>query len=368
MGRHGNLEEALPMNLKRVWILIKTEVFHGPKDMVLIMAVVLPILLALFVNLAFGDIFTDKAKLGIYDEGNSPLAGKLSSIESMSLKTYDNEADLRAAAVNGAVDMGIVLPSDFDTSLADNTVKLKAYVWGESMAKNRAVIPLALNDAIRELTGTPVPVNIESIPLGDKSSVPWSDRLLPLTVLLAVFYGGMMLPAASLIHEKQRRTLEALNITPTSITDIFTAKGFIGAVLATIMGILTLAISTSFGNSPLGLVITLALGAILAAEIGLLAGAFIKDMNTLFAFWKFGGLLLFGPAIIFMFPQIPSWVGYIFPTYYVIKPVTDMSVLGAGFGSVALYVGILVAIIAVVGVVLMNIVKRLSTQALRLNS
>jgi len=45
----------------------------------------------------------------------------------------------------------------------------------------------------------------------------------------------------------------------------------------------------------------------------------------------------------------------------------DLSVLGLGFGSVALYVGILVAIVAVMGLAVMNIVKRLSTQALRLN-
>ena len=46
------------MNLKRVGTLIKNEILHGPKDVVLVMAVVMPILLALFVNLAFGDIFT----------------------------------------------------------------------------------------------------------------------------------------------------------------------------------------------------------------------------------------------------------------------------------------------------------------------
>jgi ABC-2 type transport system permease protein len=355
------------MNLKRIWTLVKAEVFHGPKDVVLVMAVVMPILLALFVNLAFGDIFTDRAKLGIYDAGTSPLTAKLASVGSMTVKTYRSEADLRAAAANGALDMGIVLPSDFDAKLATGTVNLKAYVWGESLAKNRVVIPLALNDAIRELTGAALPVNIATMPLGDESSLPWSDRLLPLTVLIAVFYGGMMLPASSLIHEKQRRTLEALNVTPATVRDIFTAKGIIGAALAIIMGVLTLAISASFGGSPLALVLVLALGAVLAAEIGLLAGAFIKDMNTLFAFWKFGGLLLFGPAFIFMFPQIPAWIGYIFPTYYVIKPVTDLTVLGLSFGSVAIYVGILIVIVFVMGLAVMNIVKRLRTQALRLN-
>ena len=355
------------MSLKRIWILIKTEIFHGPKDVILVMAVVIPVFLALFVSLAFGDIFTDRPKLGVYDEGSSSITSILKSTGSMNTKTYRNEADLKAAAANGAVDIGIVLPIDFDVKLAGKIVNLKAYIWGESMAKNRTIIPLVISNALRELTGSELPVNIESVPLGDKSSLPWSDRLLPLTILVAVFFGGMMVPAASLIHEKQHRTLEALNVTPTTIGDIFTAKGVIGAILAIIMAVLTLAISTSFGNSPLALVGVLALGAILAAEIGLLVGAFVRDINTLFAFWKFGGILLFGPAFIFMFPQIPSWIGYIFPTYYVIRPVTDLTVLGASFGSVAFYVGILVVIVVVMAGVVMNVVRRLSTQALRLN-
>jgi ABC-2 type transport system permease protein len=355
------------MNVKRIWTLIKTEVFHGPKDLVLIMAVVMPVLLALFFNLAFGDIFTDRAKLGIYDKGKSQLISKLVSSETISVKEYRTEAELRAAAADGFLDMGIILPADFDSGLNAGSIKLKAYIWGESPAKNRMLIPVVLNDAIREQTGAILPVNIEAVYLGDVSNIPWSDRLLPLTVLIAVFYGGLMLPASSLIHEKQRHTLEALNVTPATIGDIFSAKGTIGVFLAVVMGVLTLAISTGFDSSPLALVLVLALGAVLAAEIGLLAGAFIKDMNTLFAFWKFGGFLLFGPALVFMFPQIPAWVGYIFPTYYVIKPVTDLSLLGAGFGSVAIYVLILVVIILVVGLVLANIVKRLRTQALRLN-
>jgi ABC-2 type transport system permease protein len=355
------------VSLKRVWTLVKTEIFHGPKDVVLVMAVVVPILLALFVSLAFGDIFTDRAKLGIYDEGSSSITPLLESAAEMSVSIYQNEAALRSAAANGSIDVGIVFPADFDLKLTNNTVNLRAYVWGESLAKNRSIIPLAVTNALRELIGSELLVNIESVPLGDKSSLPWSDRLLPLTILVAVFFGGMMIPASSLIHEKQRRTLEALNVTPATIGDIFTAKGIIGAILAIIMAVITLAISTSFGNSPLALVGVLILGAILAAEIGLLVGAFINDMNTLFAFWKFGGLLLFGPAFIFMFPQIPSWIGYIFPTYYVIRPVTDLTVQGAGFASVALYVWILVAIVIIMGVAVMKIVRRLSTQALKIN-
>jgi ABC-2 type transport system permease protein len=177
----------------------------------------------------------------------------------------------------------------------------------------------------------------------------------------------MMLPASSLINEKQKRTLEAIYVTPATLGDIFWAKGALGAVLALFMGTVTLAIS-GYGGGLVALLPPLAMGAVLAAEIGLLAGAYIQDMNTLYAAWKFGGILLFGPAVVFMFPGIPQWIGYIFPTYYVIRPVVDIGVSGASLGAEALYLGILAGLVCLGALAVSGVVRRLSTQALRLNA
>jgi ABC-2 type transport system permease protein len=355
------------MSLKRSWTLFKTEVFHGPRGSILVMSLLTPIIIALFVNLAFGNIFSGRAKLGVYDQGDSRLANIMQENGGVTVKSYDSETGLKDAARRGAVDMGIILPSGLDSAIKSGTVSLTAYVWGESLAKNRTIIPAVLADSLHELAGMSVPVTIETVPLGDTAGLPWSDRLLPLVVLTAVFFGGMMLPAASLINEKQRRTLLALNVTPATLGDIFTAKGVIGVLMAFVMGVLTLAFSAGLGALNPLLLLVLGLGAILAAEIGLITGAFIKDINSLFAFWKFGGLLLYGPAVVYMFPQIPAWVGYIFPTYYVIQPVLDLSVNGLGFSAIALNVVILAAIVAVMGLALRAVINRLSTQALSLS-
>ncbi len=106
----------------------------------------------------------------------------------------------------------------------------------------------------------------------------------------------------------------------------------------------------------------------MAAEIGLLVGALVPDLNTLFTVWKTGGLLLFGPAIIYMFPQIPSWIGYIFPTYYVIRPVVDISVSGYGLSQVWPFIAAIAGIIALLGFLVASFIHRLSTQALRLSA
>ena len=356
------------MSLNRVLILVRNEVVHGPKDVVLVMSIIMPVLLALFFNLAFGNIFTDHSKVGIFDEGNSRLPAIMSTADAFTLKTYSTEEALKTATSGGAIDMGIVLPANFDTSVASGTVRLKAYVWGESLAKNRTIIPMALADAVHEINNAAPPAVIETIALGDAPALPWNDRLLPLTILMAVFFGGMMIPASSLINEKNRRTLEALNVTPTTLGDIFAAKGIIGAVLATFMGMLTLAISGGFNASFPTLILVLGLGAVMAAEMGLMAGAIIKDMNTLFAFWKFGGLLLFGPAVVFMFPEIPQWVGYIFPTFYVIQPIVDVSVNGQSFSAIIPYLAILAGLVVVMAFAVRAIINRLSTRALRFNA
>ena len=73
-----------------------------------------------------------------------------------------------------------------------------------------------------------------------------------------------MLPAASLIHEKNRHTLEALNVTPATIGEIFTSKGVIGVVLAALMGVLTLIISSGAVNSLASLSLIMLLGAMLS--------------------------------------------------------------------------------------------------------
>ena len=82
----------------------------------------------------------------------------------------------------------------------------------------------------------------------------------------------------------------------------------------------------------------------MAAEIGLLCGTLIKDITTLFAVWKTAGIFLFGPALIYMFPQIPQWIGKIFPTYYLLQPIVEISQSGGGWPDISTDVFILVGL------------------------
>ena len=343
------------MSLKRVGVLLRREFLQGPKSFIFILAVVAPIVISLVLLLIFGTLFAEKPNLGIVDEGDSQLVTMAGELTSITTIEYDTVSELKQAVESGALDIGIVLPEDFDDSVTQGEeIEITAYVWGESLAQNRIILGVTIINLVRDLAGQEAPVEIAATNLGDEVSIPWADRILPLIVLMAVFIGGVFIPATSVVNEKEKKTIEALVVTPTTIGDVIVSKGILGIILSLFMGIVILALNQAFGAEPALLVLVMTLGAIMAAEIGLLLGVLMKDTTSLFAIAKFGGILLYAPAIIYLFPQIPEWVGMLFPTYYFIEPIVDISLWGAGWPEIATNVFILIGLdlALIVGVIL----------------
>ena len=214
------------MSLRRVGVLLAKEFLYGSRSYMFIFSIVGPIVISVVISLALGTWLADIPKMGIVDEGDSRMIAMIQELDSIESQEYDSINDMKQAVVNGKVDMGILVPSGFDDYIAaGEPTEIKAYIWGESLAKSRAIIGVTISETIRELAGQEVSVDIETTILGEGASIPWSDRLLPFIVLMSIFLGGLMLPATSLATEKEKRTLPALAVTPVSLSDVFVAKG-----------------------------------------------------------------------------------------------------------------------------------------------
>jgi len=344
------------MSLRRIGVLLRKELITGPKSFFFVWAVAGPISLTLFVHLIFGSLFSGKPKLGIKDHGHSQIVESLKNVESLNIKEYTSEIKLKNAVETGARDVGIVLQQNFDSMIKDGEfTKLTAYIWGESFLKNRAIVTSALLYRIREVSGKNAPVDITPVSLGNGNNIPWEDRFLPFIVLMAIFMGGFIMPASSLVDEKEKRTIGAVIITPATKNDVFISKGLMGMIVSMITGIMILVLNRAF-NVQFGLIIfILFLGAAMASCIGLMVGAFMKDIASLFSTMKGFGFILYGPGLIYIFPKIPKWIGKFFPTYYVIHPILEITQKGGGWPNVYFEVFILIGIVAalfpIVGVV-----------------
>lgn len=352
------------MNLRRILVLFGKEVLQGPKNFMFIFAFVIPVAVTLLISLVFGTYFSSTSRLGIADEGSSQVSRLAAENKALVVKQYETTDTLEKAVQRGVVDMGLVLPVDFDQKLlANDQASVRVYVWGESPLDSRVVISAAIIRMMRQVSGQDLPVDIQQVVLGDATNVPWETRLLPLLVLMAVLLAGTMIPASSLVNEKNKRTLSALNSSPATLPEIYTSKGMLGVLLSMVTALAILFLNRAFGGQAGLLLLTLLLGSIFASAVGVLLGSLVKDVAGLFTIIKSLGIFLYAPGIIYMFPNLPAWIGKFFPTYYVIQPVLDITQNNASFADIWLSL-VLVVVFSLLVMVLIGFVSRRQMEAL----
>ena len=318
-----------------IWRILKKDLALGPRSPLVIWALVLPVLLTLVVRVFFGSLFEQPPRLGIVDLGISAIPAAAEKLEGIELTLLDDEAELRSLVESDDLDAGLVLQRDFDTLVRNGSQPpLEFIVGGETLASERIILGVTAMDLVRDMSGQGTPVNVAVTSIGD-DGLELSIRMLPLVVIMAVAIAGVMVTAASLIQEKEARTLTAMLVTKAQIRDVLVAKFSLGVMLATLTGVIGLVLNNAFGPAPGALLVSIAVGAIMMAEIGLILGSWAPDTNTLFAAWKGGGILLLFPVIFTIWPNLPQWIAELGPTYYFLQPIFELSVNGASFGDVA---------------------------------
>jgi ABC-2 type transport system permease protein len=339
------------MNIKRIFTIVKKEFLYGSKNFIFVMAVVMPVLMTLVISLLVGTLFSGKPRLGILDLGRSQLTAQLDRLDYLSTETYTSETVLHSDVERGALDMGMVLPANFDRQLqAEDATQMDLLIWGESLLKHRTLLAVSLVREIIAVAGREIPVSTELVLLGGEANIPWDVRLFPFVVIITIMLGGMMVPATSLVEEKVKRTYRALLTTPASLIDVLTAKGLTGVILALFEGLLILWLNRAFGSQPVALIVVLLIGGIFAAAAGIILGVVVKDISTLFTVMKTLGIVLYAPALVSMFPEVPQWIAQIFPTYYLLNPIVELTMNNAAWGAIATQVYILIALtIALIG-------------------
>jgi len=321
--------------MRNIGRVLRKDLRLGPRSPFILYAFVLPVLMTLLIRSVFGGLFDAKPRLAIVDLGASQVTADAMELDSIEVSLLPDADTLRSQVEAHDFDAGLVLPAGFDGAVRAGTrPEMALYIAGESLASDRVVLAVTTLDLVREVSGEPSPVQVEVISFGEES-LELSVRLLPLIMIYAVAIAGAMVPALSLVEEKEQNTIDALLVSPASIREVMAAKVLLGVILAFSTGVMTLAINDAFSGEHLAIMITLLVAAFMMAEVGVILGAWAADTNTMFAAFKGGGIFLFYPVVFFIWPDLPSWIAQLGPTYYFLQPIFDLAVGGAGFADVA---------------------------------
>lgn len=322
------------MSLGRVLVLLRKDIRLGPRSPVLLWVLLLPLLITLLLQVAFGSLFDPNPRLGIVDEGASAVSAAAQNVEGIEVVLLDAVETLQQQVEADDLDAGLVLAEGFDAALqAGERPTLEFYVGGSSLASTRIILAVTTLDLVRRAEGRTPPVSVEVVALGEEP-LPMTVRLVPFIAGYALVVAAVFLPAFMLADEREKRTLSALAVTPVRLEEVVAAKGILGFGLAVAMTVVTLWINRALTARPLPLLVVLVVAGLMLVQLGLLYGTVSKNITGVFTLIKGTGFLLLGPTVFYLFPNWPQWIAKLFPTYWVINPVYEVTINRAGLGTV----------------------------------
>jgi len=198
------------------------------------------------------------------------------------------------------------------------------------------------------LAGKELPVTEpaqEEIILGEDragNQVSLREQMRPLFAFLVLLVESFAL--ASLIAEEiQARTITALLVTPARTADVLAAKALMGTLLALGQALVFLLAVRAFQGNAGALLLAIVLGAVMAAAVGMIAGAAGKDfMGTIFY-----GVLFFIPLAIpafsSLFPGSASTLVQVLPSYGVVETIVGATAYDEGWGALGPKLGMALA-------------------------
>lgn len=329
----------------RVNTLLSRDLRLSPRSPIVLMAIVLPVLITLVVRTVFGGLLQAPPDLGIVAPPDSAVTQAAEEVEGIDISFWRTPDEAVDAVTAGESSAALILPDDIDAELqTGDQIEIRYVVAGDTLAVDRAVLAATVSEILRTASGQEPAVTVKVETVGDEDFIPLADRMLPLLVIYAIMIAGLFVPAASLMDERTKGTLDAVLQTPVTMGEVLASKGIFAGVLAMALGLVTLAINGAFAGQIIGLTLALLAGTVMLVLLGLLLGMWTKDMTSLYTWIKAGGILIVLPALVIMFPGIPQWIGQITPTYYFLAPVFDLSVGGSTLADVVPDLGVAVLI------------------------
>jgi ABC-2 type transport system permease protein len=343
------------MSLSRFAKILRKDLALGPRSPIFLWMILLPVVLTLILQVAFGSLFNPKPRLGIIDEGDSEITAQVERMEGIELTLLDDTEELKSLVEANDLDAGLVLQPEFDEAVrAGDRPELQFYVSGESYASNRIILTVTTLDLVREIEGSEAPVTVEVVSYGS-AGLPISVRLVPVIVFYALTMAGIFVPGSSLVEEKEQGTLMALLVTPVRIGEVLAAKWSLGVLLASVMAAATLLLNQALGANWWQVLVVVLVAGALSSMIGLLIGTFAKDSTIMFGVVKGLGIFLFAPTLFYIFPEWPQWIAKLFPLYWILEPIWTVAIMGGSLSDVwvelTVAVGITLALVPLVGMV-----------------
>ncbi len=331
------------MHPRIILAIAKKDIVDAVKNAYILFALILPVgMSVLFSFMLPKDRPLD---IVIYDPGPSRLVEQLKVNPAVKLIPVNTADEVPQRVKEGPLG-GLALPGDFDASvLAGKTPELRVYYNGRRGLGEQTALRQVLEGALRAMAGQAMPANLVPYDVtssgkeGERQEFDLASFYLIILLVMGLCMVGVFVVPTILVEEKEKRTLQAVLVSPASYTDLVMGKALVGLFYALLIALVLLLLNKGFAGNAAVTILAVILGSLFLVLVGLLMGALFSTMTQVNTWSSIVMLALLIPAMFILPPQPPAPVSTItrlIPTSYMADAISIGLSKKATLGNVGL--------------------------------
>lgn len=302
------ISEGLETRFRVIRAILQKDLLDAFRDSRILGILLAPVLIGLLYSFVMQDEAPQaQAKVGVVAASTTQLPRAMRSVSSdnvkLTFREVTGEQALRRLVSSGDLDIGLVVPPDFDRRAQEGGSPTLRVLTTPSPSFGGEYVAALLERSVQSLTGTTPLFHMRTVSVrGERDDLFVMNQLGPrrFMILWAVVFLALMIAVYALptilAEEMQTRTLDSLLLIA-SYGDVVIAKALFGLVSTAVGAPLLLVITrVEVAAMPL-FAAALALGSLCLVGIGLLLGSFLSNPNQLSTWGSFVSLPLAGGSI-----------------------------------------------------------------------
>jgi len=279
-------------NLNIIWAIVAKDIVDAFKNRVVVSMIIM-LSIILLVPKALPYIFEQtQTVLPVYDMGDSPLMADLRKASNLSVQELHSQQEL-TLALCGAIypEIGLILPAN----IANDQAEFQGFVCWSKRHQVSAVHP-KIEGMLSQALDRTVKIKLESNFIFPPTKGVLYISLVTVNSIVLILSIGLFIVPSLLIEEKETKTMQALLVSPASITQVVVGKALAGLFYLLVSSILIFLISW-VDVIHWEIVILFVIGSgIFSVAVGLLLGSFFERQQDMVG-WMIAILLIMIGAV-----------------------------------------------------------------------
>lgn len=343
------------MNLNVVLAIFRKDLISSVKSKNLLIILLTPVFLSVLFNSTVSLTDNTVVSIAVYDEGSSAdFIEYLSSRDSYEVIIADSAGKSEDLLYNQKVAAIMLVPEGFSANIKNGLTPSLNIIVNPYEAKS-VVFLQTYKDIIMDFAGQKYPVNItlNTLP-GDLQS----RFNIPIWIMFTVIFVGMMVLPNTLTTEKEKKTLDAILVSPASEKDVIYGKSFFGLFLTILISLVIIIINGGFIGNFLSVTVFIILGSAVFTGLGLLIASYADNYSSA----SLLSTVCMAPLILLaLLADLSQEIGYIsrlVPSTYVFYGIKNAMLNNSGISDLYPEVGILLIFNILVYVLTFRVLKK----------